>query len=235
MTKFTNSQINAIADLLQDGESQWDDLFKEDCERFITLENSKRSGDLEYELGKIEGSTEHQEWKECLKPHLNIIYEGKNLWRIFSRIEAEEYLFTATAWRAELNFLQDLVNKLRDKKNAVDVISYDFQKNAILVGLGDDQAVIDIPFDTYQSYLCRTIFRDEKTRSRNWRPSEIIVEDEWDYSNINPDDVTEGQAVHAGYEVRRRIKKESGIDDLLIVGKKFIRLNPAYDYRDTQS
>lgn len=221
-------QIKALNRWLAIGKKLHADLFP-DYETKVSLLNKQHDSLSEDEritlnLWYYEGEQEHLEWLHELKPSLRGVYiENNYYWRDFEKLTEEEY--TPIAWKEQLKTLELIIGNLETiSSENVTMINYDFSEDKIIVG----EHSIKIPPATNQAYLCRVIFKNKYNMKKEWKPLDVMAEKNWDIPEADLDESNGQEAVSAAYEVKDKIKAQSNIEDLIVAGKRTIKINPKY-------
>lgn len=84
---------------------------------------------------------------------------------------------------------------------------------------------IEIPKNTNQAELCKSLFSEKDNLDREWDWSEILE----DWGETEPDPEKDWRKVYmAAREVNKKVAIETGVKDLLIVTKLTVSLNSNY-------
>lgn len=116
------------------------------------------------------------------------------------------------------NKTRTIAGKISSKNKAQKVIiKFDSQLSAIIA----NDISVKIPFSTNQYYLCKAVFGNTKKR---WENDEIL-----DKFGANIEEAkVKRQPYDAMLAVNKKVKKEAGIDDLILCENKTFRINPRY-------
>lgn len=84
---------------------------------------------------------------------------------------------------------------------------------------------VKIPENTNQHYLCKTIFKNDKSRKTTWSWDEIMEDWKDDFSE---DKKLWRKVYEAAREVNLKVKGETMIEKLFITTTKSVKLNPTF-------
>lgn len=97
------------------------------------------------------------------------------------------------------------------------IVTFDKQKPALLVGVKE----VAIPYQTNQYFLCETLFGSKKMR---WENDELLEKFGSDAETTE----VKRQPYDAYLAVNKKVKRETGINDLILYEAKTYRINPKY-------